>query len=451
MRDHSGKRELSRSRAVAARDEAVITPSMKYRLYPFVVARSDGVRMWDKDGNEYLDWMATGGTAAAGYGHPKVRQAAMDAINNEYSGPLVCYIHEPAVELAERLIDIFPGDFATKAWFGVSGSDAMDVLAKVAPIASGRPRLISYIGAFHGMTIGSGAISGHGALTRPIPGGHITKAPYPNPYRCAWGPCDKNECSLRCLDYLKNDLLVNVSPSDETAAIFAESIQSDSGEIVPPDNYFPALRELCDERGIWLIFDEVKVGLGRTGRMFGFEHFGIEADAVGLAKPLGGGFPLSAVVGRQEILDVDLYTAYTLGGSPLACSAAVAVLDVIEEEGLVRNAEEMGGYLRDKLDEMRADHPLIGDVRGKGLLIGVELVKDHRTREPAETDAYRLAYRCFELGLILLAFGNVMEITPPLTITRSDADEALDIFDRALADIEAGRFDDSKLPAFLGH
>ncbi|MDE0377464.1 MAG: aminotransferase class III-fold pyridoxal phosphate-dependent enzyme [bacterium] len=173
--------------------------------------------------------------------------------------------------------------------------------------------------------------------------------------------------------------------------------------------------------------------------------------AVGLAKPLGGGFPLSAVVGRQKILDVDLYTAYTLGGSPLACSAAVAVLDVIEEEGLVRNAEEMGRYLRDKLDEMRADHPLIGDVRGKGLLIGVELVKDHRTREPAETDAYRLAYRCFELGLILLAFGNVMEITPPLTITRSDADEALDIFDRALADIEAGRFDDSKLPDFLGH
>ncbi len=448
MRDPSDKRDLTQSRLVAARDEAVITPSMKYRLYPFVVAKSDGVRMWDKDGNEYLDWMATGGTAATGYGHPKVRQAAIDTINNEYSGPLVCYIHEPAVELAERLIDLFPGGFAKKAWFGVSGSDAMDMLAKVAPIASGRPRLVSYIGAFHGMTIGSGAISGHGALTRPIPGGHITKAPYPNPYRCAWGPCDKNECSLRCLDYLKNDLLVSVSPSDETAAIFAESIQSDSGEIVPPDNYFPALRELCDERGIWLIFDEVKVGLGRTGRMFGFEHFGIEADAIGLAKPLGGGFPLSAVVGREEILDVDLYTAYTLGGSPLACSAAVAVLDVIEEEGLVRNAGEMGRYLRGKLNDMAADHPLIGDVRGKGLLIGVELVKDQRTREPAETDALRLAYRCFELGLILLAFGNVMEITPPLTITREDADEALDIFDRALADIEAGRFDDTKLPSF---
>ena len=443
--DAHESRDLRLTGEIARRDDAVITKSLKYRLYPFVVGRAEGVRLWDPDGNEYLDWMGCGGAVPAGYGHPEVRDAAIAAIDKEYAHPLVCYIHEPAVELAEKLVDLFPGDFDKKVWFGVSGSDAMDYLAKVVPVASGRPRIVSFIGAFHGMTIGSGAISGHGALSTPIPGGHITKAPYPNPYRCTWGPCDPQECSLRCLDFLRTELLTNVSPADETAAIFAESIQSDSGEIVPPDNYFPALRELCDEHGIWLIFDEIKTAFGRTGRMFGFEHFGIEADAVGLAKPLGGGFPLSAVVGRTEILEVDIYTAYTLGGHPVSCTTSLAFMEVMQREDLAGNAVDVGGYLKEKLLEMKGRHPLIGDVRGRGLLLGVELVTDQQTREPATTDAHRLAYRCFELGLILLAFGNVMEITPPLTITRGDADEALAIFERALADIEAGRFDDSKL------
>ena len=434
---------------MARRDAAAITRSQKYRLYPFVADRASGVRLWDPDGNEYLDWMGVGGAVPLGYGHPEVRDAAVAAIDKEYAHPLVCYIHEPAVTLAERLIELVPGDFAKKVWFGNSGSDAMDYLAKVVPLAADRPRIVSFIGAFHGMTIGSGAVSGHGALSRPIAGGHITKAPYPNPYRCTWGPCDPEECSLRCLDYLRSELLTNVSPAAETAAVFAESIQSDSGEIVPPDNYFPALRELCDELGIWLIFDEIKTGFGRTGRMFGFEHFGIEADAMGLAKPLGGGFPLSAVVGRVEIVEVDdLYTAYTLGGHPVSCTASLAFIDVLQRDDLAANAADVGGYLTEKLLEMKARHPLIGDVRGKGLLLGVELVADRRTREPAEMDARRLAYRCFELGLILVAFDNVMEITPPLTITRADADEALAVFERALADIEAGRFDDAKLAGF---
>ncbi len=446
--DAQQPRDTRRTREVARRDGAVITKSLKYRLYPFVVDRAHGVRMWDKDGNEYLDWMGCGGAVPVGYGHPEVRKAAIEAIDKEYAHPLVCYIHEPAVELAETLVDLMPGDFPKKVWFGLSGSDAMDYLAKVVPLAANRPRVISFIGSFHGMTIGSGAISGHSALSKPIPGGHITKAPYPNPYRCAWGPCDPQECSLQCLKFLRTELLTNVSPAAETAAVFAESIQSDSGEIVPPDNYFPALRQLCDELGIWLIFDEIKTAFGRTGRMFGFEHFDIQADALALAKPLGGGFPLSAVVGRSEILDVDVYTAYTLGGHPVSCSASLAFIKVMRREDLAANAADVGGYIKEKVLDMKRRHPLIGDVRGKGLLLGVELVADPKTREPAELDAHRLAYRCFELGLILLCFGNVMEITPPLTITRSDADEALAIFERALADVEAGRFDDAKLEDF---
>ena len=202
----------------------------------------------------------------------------------------------------------------------------MDFLAKVIPIASGRPRLISFSGAFHGMTIGSGGISGHAALSKPIPNGHITKVPFPNPNQCSWGPCKRSGCSLKCLDFIENEVLSVLSPPEETAAIFAEIVQSDSGEIIPPANYFPALRELCDMHGIWLVLDEIKTGLGRTGKMSAFEKYGIQPDALAISKPLGGGLPISAVVARAEIFDADLYTAYTLGGSPLSFFPVVCCL-----------------------------------------------------------------------------------------------------------------------------
>jgi 4-aminobutyrate aminotransferase len=409
---------------------------MKYRMSPFVVDRAQGTRMWDPDGNEYIDWMGVGGAVAAGHCHPRIVEAAHQALDRGAAHPLVCYVHEPAVELAERLVDIVPGDFDKRVWFGVSGSDAMDFLAKVVPIASGRPRIITFIGAFHGMTIGSGGLSGHAALSKPIPGGHITKAPYANPYRCSWGPCDPSGCSLRCVGFLEDQILGHLSPPEETAAIFVESMQSDGGEIVPPPNFLPALRELCDRHGIWLIIDEIKTGLGRTGMMFGFEHAGIIPDAVALAKPLGGGFPLSAIVARRELLEADLYTAYTLGGSPIACSAALALLDVMEDEGLVENAARVGAYLTMRLIEMKLAHPLIGDVRGQGLLVGVELIKDATMRQPAVAEAAQLVQRCFELGLVFLSFGNVIEITPPLTITENEVDEGLKIFERALSEVE---------------
>ena len=423
------------SEEILARDEALITATMKYRLYPFSVARAKGIQLWDCDGNEYLDFMAVGGAIAAGHGHPRIRKAIESALENGIAHPLVCYSHKPAVELAERLVELLPADFDRKVWFGVSGSDAMDFLAKVAPIASGRPRLISFTGAFHGMTIGSGGISGHAALSKPIPGGHITKAPFPNPKRCFWGPCEQSGCSLKCLEFLEGEILGNLSPPSETAAIFTEIIQSDSGEVVAPENYFPALREVCNKHGIWLIVDEIKTGLGRTGRLFAFEKYGIVPDGIALAKPLGGGLPISAVVARSEIFDADLYTAYTLGGSPVACTSALALLDVIQEEGLVENAAEMGAYLMSSLRELMQDHPVIGEVRGEGLLVGVELNHVEDSEENLSDNAARLAYRCFELGLILLSFGSVIEMTPPLTITKSEIDQGVDIFRQAIETI----------------
>jgi 4-aminobutyrate aminotransferase len=244
-----------------------------------------------------------------------------------------------------------------------------------------------------------------------------------------------------------------ISPAEDTAAIIMEAIQSDGGEIVAPTRYVNALKEICDRHGIWLFFDEVKTGLGRTGKFFAFEHFDIEADGVSMAKPLGGGLPLSAVVTHQEILDVDIFNLFTLGGSPVPCAAALATLDVIDKTGLTDRAEQLGRHLMEGLTRLMEAHALIGDVRGRGLMAGIELVKDRTSKAAATRETARLVYRCYELGLLVIyagLLGNTIEITPPLIIDEAQIDEGLDILDRALNDIEAGRFDDAKLGRFAG-
>lgn len=448
------ERSLEQSEDLLRRESGAIGEVMKLRFYPFVVAGAEGLRLWDPDGNAYLDLSAGGGVMQAGYGHPRVRKAIVEELDQSWSNMHCCYPNTTTVRLAERLCALVPGDFAKRAWFGATGSDANDCLAKLVPLASGRRRLISYIGAYHGQTTGSAALSGHQAQAKVIGTGNVTKVPYPYPYRCSWGPCDPEECSLKCLRYVEEYALGAVSPAEDTAAIIMEAVQSDGGEVVPPANYIPALRELCDRHGIWLLFDEVKIGLGRTGKTFGFEHAGVEADGVALGKPLGGGLPLSAVVARQEILDVGpAMNMYTLGGSPVPAAAALATLEVMEQERLAENAARMGDRVLAGLRDLQSRHPLIGDVRGKGLIIGVELVADGETRAPASKDTARLVYRCFELGLLMIYSGlhsNVLEITPPLTIGEQEVDEALGILDQALSDVESGRFDDAKLASYAG-
>ena len=447
------ERTLTASEALLQRESAAIGSVIRIRFYPFLAAGAQGVRLSDADGNDYLDLTGSGGVAQTGYGHPRVRAAITQELERHHTGMHCCHPNARAVELAERLAGLVPGDFAKKAWFGTTGSDANDCASRLLPMATGRRRLITHVGSYHGTTSASAALSGHQAQAAVIGGGQVTKVPYPDPYRCLFGPCDRAGCSLRCLEYLERYALGATSPAYDTAAVIMETVQSDGGEVVPPANYIPALRELCDRHGIWLVFDEVKVGLGRTGRWFGFEHEGVTADAVILGKPLGGGLPLSAVVGRAELLDVPTYSLFTLGGSPLPCAAALATLDVIEDERLLDNAARMGTRLLEGLTEIQKGSRLIGDVRGRGLILGVELVADRETREPAPLDTHRLVYRLFELGLLTIysgLYGNVVEITPPLTIGAGDVDEALAVFERSLADVEAGRFDDAKLAPFAG-
>lgn len=447
----SGTNQTAAERALD-REAAAIGRVMKIRLYPFVPAAAEGVTITDVDGRSYLDFLAAAAVVQTGYRHPRIRQAIHDAMDGVWTAMHCCHPNTHTIDLAERLAAMLPGDFPKKVWFGTTGSDANDCLSRLLPRATGRRRLISFIGAYHGQTTGSALLSGHQTQADVIGLGNVTKVPYPDPYRCAHGPCSRDGCSLKCMEQIKYTL-ASVSPAADTAAIILEAVQSDGGDIVPPENFIPALRRLCDETGIWLVFDEVKTGLGRTGRWFAFEHAGVIADAISLGKPLGGGLPLSAVVGRRELLDVEVYNLFTLGGSPAPAAAGLAVIDVVSDENLKENAARMGELLQDGLRHLARKYPIIGDVRGRGLMVGVELVRDRATREPAGREAARLAYRCFELGLLVIycgLYGNVIELTPPLTITAQDVEKALAIFDEALSDIAAGRFDDAKLVPYSG-
>jgi 4-aminobutyrate aminotransferase len=440
-------RGLARTHAELEREEAVLAAVMRIRFYPFVLERAEGRRLIDVDGNVYLDCVAGGAVMNVGYADERVRRAVLSAMAAEWSTTSAIFAHRAQTELAQRLAELGGGD--VKVWFGTSGSEAMDTMARYFRRASGRTRLISFVGAFHGQTAGSGAISGmpsHDDLSDE----RVTKVPFPDPYRCPYGPCDRAGCSLRCTDPLRDALERHAG---EVAGVVLEPIQSDGGDVVPPDNVLAAVRGLCDEHGTWLGVDEVKVGMGRTGRMLAHQRAGIRPDAIAVGKALGGGLPIAAVIGRREILDAETGTcAYTLAGSPIPCAAALATLDVVED-GLVEHAGTVGRRLLGTIAELTRGCDIVGDVRGRGLIIGVELVEDRASRRPARQLAGAVVYRCFELGLLVIftgLAGNVIELTPPLTITDAEADEAAAILARAIDDVANGRFDDGKLAGFVG-
>jgi len=445
----------SQTDTLLERDARALGNVLKVRFYPLAVERAQGCTITDVEGVEYLDFMAGWAVANTGYGHPGVVEPVMAQMQKTSFATLTALMNEPAITLAERLVALMPGDFEKKAWFGLHGSDATDALSKLVPMATKRPRLVSYIGGYHGQTGGSAALSGHTAQARVTGGGNVVKVPYPYPYRCLFGSRSPEECGERYLSYIEDYVFRTICPPEDTAGIIIEPVQSDGGDIVPPDNYLPGLEALCRCHGIMLLIDEVKVGFGRTGTMFGFQNWGITPDAVALGKSIGSGVAaLSAVVGRKEILDVGTaINMYTVAGNPVSATAGLATLDTIERDGLVDNAREIGEYLLDGFTSLMARHQLIGDVRGKGMILGVELVRDRATKEPAATEAAKVVYRCKELGLVLFyggIYSNVLEITPPLTMTREEAQRGLEIIDEALSDVVGGRFPDEKLGMYVG-
>jgi 4-aminobutyrate aminotransferase len=435
------------------RDERAIANALKIRYTPFVVDEGEGGRLFDVDGRPYLDFGAAWALAGLGYSNERVRSAVNAELGRTTFGGLVSGINRPAIALAERLIGLVPGAWEKKIWYGLSGSDASEAVMRLLPQVTGRNRLVSFIGSWHGTHDGTMGLSAHPSLTGVIGGANVIKAPYPDPYHPPFLG-ETESLTDQCLHYLEHYLFRTICEPRDVAAIFVEAVQSDGGDVVPPPDFMPKLRALCDRHGILLAVDEIKVGLARTGKMFAYEHGGVEADIVLLGKSLGGGMPLSAVVARREVLDAATGAAlFTASGNAAGCAAGLAVLDEIERLDLVQYSSELGGYLHECLVQALGDFELVGDIRGLGMIQGVELVKDPASRDPDQPAAAKVVYRAWELGLIVYYagnWGNVLEITPPLILTRLEIEEGVDILRQAVRDVLSGNVSDEAVASFAG-
>jgi 4-aminobutyrate aminotransferase len=429
------------------RDTAVFGKTFRVRTSPMVIVKQSGSSVWDADGSQYLDLSAGGAVANTGYCHPAIVDAATRELQKFTHALTPLFPNPPAIELAERLKGLVPGKFDKRVWLGNSGSDASETIYDFLPAATGKKRIVTFFGSHHGLTVGANLLSGHAVSARFLQSPIVTKTPYPYCYRCPYKEGDG--CCNFAIDFLKDQVFNNVCPPEDVACIMVEPMQGLSGDLVPPDDFLPQLAELCEKYGIALVADEVKTCMGRTGRMLAVEHTGTVPDVVILGKPLASGLPLSAVVGRKKLMEGDAFNHLsTTAGHPASCGAALATIDVTENEELASRSEKMGKRMKDGLERMKDRHKLIGEVRGKGLFIGVELVKDRSTKEPARAETTKMVFRGWQRGLILAnvgTLGNVIEITPPLVITKDEVDRALEVFEETLTDVERGLVPDSVL------
>jgi 4-aminobutyrate aminotransferase len=420
---------------IVRRDTQVLAP-VSGRVYPFVIDRGAGCEVWDVDGNRYLDFNAGIAVVATGHSHPRVVGAIQEQAGRFIHMAGTDFYNEAQVKLGEKLTSVMPPEHDWRVFLGNSGTEAVEASIKLARYATGRQGIIAFFGAFHGRSYGSLSLTASKPRQRAgyfplVPG--VEHAFYPNPYRPPLGS-DPEQVVETCLSYIELTIFETVLPPNEIAAIVAESIQGEGGYVVPPDSWFPRLRELCDRYGILLVLDEVQSGVGRTGKMWAFEHFGVVPDIVASAKGLGSGMPVGACIARKELTDNWLPGAHgnTYGGNALAAVAAYETLSLVEEE-LMDNAREVGAYLMSQLQEIAGRSPNIGMVRGKGLMIGVEFVRDKASKEPDHDGADQVMVEAFRRGLLLLTCGkSTIRFCPPLVLTREQVDEGMAIFEDTL-------------------
>jgi len=438
--------KLNKALRVIERDRDAIGRCVRLAYYPVVADHARGAHIWDIDGNDYIDFLTGAATLTVGHCHPKVVAAVKEQVEQLIHYAMVYEYSELPVQLAERLNQLAPGSFKKKTVYGLSGSGANDIAMKLARSATSRIKLVGFLQGYHGSTYGALSLTAvsHGMrrkLGPLVP--EVYHIPYANCYRCPFGQ-NYPDCGLTCLEYAKF-MFENYIPLDEVAAIIPEPIQGDSGIVIPPEEWIRALKELCDENGILFASEEVQCGFGRTSRWFGIQHFGVDPDMIIFGKAVSAGVPLSGVIARADVADAAESPAcfLTTKANPLSCAAALAVLDIIEEEKLLDRAAKIGQYTMKRFAEMQETHPLIGDVRGKGLLIGVDLVIDYKTKTPARLETRKVCWRCGELGLLLTTLGkSVLRVAPPLNIPQEDLDAALNIIDQALTDVEKGKVSD---------
>ena len=414
------------------RDAEHISPSYT-RSYPFVMARGRGSEVWDVEGRRYIDFATGIAVTNTGHAHPAVVEAIQKQLDLFIHMSGTDFYYPQQIELAERLNQIAPISGPTKVFFGNSGAEAVEAAMKLARYHTRRPRFIAFRGAFHGRTFGALSLTASKAVQRRgfaplLP--QVTHAIFPDPYRNPWPGEDPARAAL---DYIENILFKTTTPADEVAAIIVEPIQGEGGYIVPPDGFLPGLRELCDRHGILLVLDEVQTGFGRTGKMFACEHWGVEPDIICMAKGIASGMPLGAIVARADIMNWPPGAhASTFGGNPLSCVAALATIDLLEN-GYVDMAAQSGAYLQERLREIAARHPHIGDVRGLGLMVAVELVKDKESKARAPELRDQVVDEAFQRGLLILGCGlNAIRLIPALNIPRDLLDEAIGILEDAL-------------------
>lgn len=421
------------------RDTAVLSPSYS-REYALVVDRAEGSEVWDVDGKRYIDFMAGVAVLNVGHRHPAVVEAVREQVDKFWHICLSDFFYPQAVELGEMLQHVAPINDRTKVYFGNSGTEAVEAAIKLAMYVTGRTRFIGFTGAFHGRTLGSLSFTASKAVQRAnyLPGVRVHHLPYPNPYRPKLISNGKGDYGDTIIEYLENELFDNLLAPTDVAAVLVEPIQGEGGYIVPSPNFFKRLREVCDRHGILLIVDEIQSGAGRTGKWWAIEHEGVEPDIVCFAKGVGSGMPIGGIIAREDLMTWGRGShGSTFGGNPVAAAAALATLQVIEREGLLSKATDTGSFVMDAVSEMQGRHPSIGDVRGRGLMVGIEFVKDHQTKERAIELRDHVIQRSFEEGLLLIPCGrNSIRITPPLNIERHLVEEGLHTFERILSEAE---------------
>jgi 4-aminobutyrate aminotransferase len=413
------------------------------RVYPFVMDYGKGSEVWDVDGNRYIDMAAGLGVASTGHSHPKVVEAIQKQAE-KFIHISSDYYHQTWADLSERLASLAPFSEPARVFLANSGTESVEAATKLARRHTGRPQFIGFYGGFHGRTMGSLAFTASKSIYRqgfqPIAGG-VTHVPYPDVYRPLLHN-DGGDYGQTVIDYIENVVFRHVVPPDECAGVLVEPIQGEGGYIVPPDSFLPALRELCDKYGMLLVTDEVQSGLGRTGKWWAGDHWSVEPDIIVTAKAIASGIPLGGIIARESVMDWPSGAhGNTYGGNPIACSAALATLDLIEN-GLMQNAAEVGEYAIDALSEIQVRHPSIGDVRGKGLMIGIDFVKDRDTKEYAKGLRDRIVWKAFEYGIVTFGCGeSTIRLSPSLAITRDQVDESLTILEGAITEAEAEGLD----------
>lgn len=423
-----------RAQAIIDRDTAVLSPSYT-RGYPLVVEKAEGAMIEDPDGNRFLDFNAGIAVVATGHCHPRVQAAIRAQAEKLIHMSGTDFYYENMVQLAEKLARLVPTGEANRVYFGNSGTEAIEAALKLARYHTGRDKCIAFLGAFHGRTMGSLSLTGSKSVQKKGFGAllsGVAHIPYAYCYRCAYNRKPET-CNVECARVIEDHLVRHILPKEEIAAIFVEPIQGEGGYVVPPQKFFDELQAIAQRLGVLLVFDEVQSGMGRTGKMWAAEHFGAQPDIMAIAKGIASGMPLSAMVARRSVMRwTPGAHASTFGGNPVSIAASLATLELLEES-LVENARVIGEFMLDRMRTWPARFKHVGDVRGRGLMLAFELVRDPETRERAPEIRDRIEQLAFERGLLVLGAGaNSIRLCPPLVLTRDQAAFALDTLEECL-------------------